>query len=379
MVELRPVVSKADWETFIDFPWKVYSGDARWVPPLRIQVRDMLDLKKNPFFTHACMHPVLAYKNDACVGRVVAVVDEDHNKFHEEKTGFFGFFECVDDQEVANALLDESARWVKEKGMSVLRGPVNLSTNNEAGLLVEGYDDPPTVMMTYNPRYYSALLEKWGLAKSMDLFAYNIHGNSKFSDRLLAHAQKLKQGSNVRVRTIDMSKFEAEVDVILDIYNDAWEKNWGFVPMSPKEFEHLAADMKPILDPKLLFIVEVRGAPAAFSLALPDINQAMIKIRDGKLFPTGLAKLLWHLKGPARRKTINRCRVITLGIKQAYREVGIGPLLYAEYLREGPANGYPIGEASWILENNKAMNKALQHMCGERTKVYRIYDRAIAE
>jgi hypothetical protein len=175
-----------------------------------------------------------------------------------------------------------------------------------------------------------------------------------------------------------MKKFEAEVKMILGIYNDAWEKNWGFVPMNEEEFLHMAKDMKAVLDPNMLLIAEVRGEPVAFALALPDVNQAMIKIKDGKLFPTGLVKLLWNLKGPGKRKTINRARMITLGIKRDFRNYGIGPLFYSEYFTRAPKYGYPSGEASWILEDNVAMNRALEHMCGEKTKTYRIYDRALA-
>ena len=239
--------------------------------------------------------------------------------------------------------------------------------------------DSPTVMMTYNPPYYGALLESWGLAKAKDLFAYDIDGRKvKFSDKMLAQAEKLKVGGRVTFRPVNMKDFDAEVERILEVYNDAWEKNWGFVPMEPDEFRHMAKDMKLIMDPELLLICEVQGKVAGFALTLPDVNQALKKVRDGNLFPTGIAKLLWNLKGPGKKKTINRCRILTLGIKKAYREFGIGPLLYTEYLKRGPALGYPVGEASWILEDNKPMNKALEHMCGQRTKVYRIYDRALA-
>ena len=377
-IQLKTVETKSDWAAFIDFPWSIYGKDPNWVPPLKIAVRDLLDVTKNPFFKHAYMHPLLAYKDGKCVGRIIGVIDENHNKFHKEKTGFFGFFECINDQDVANALFDEAAKWVKGKGMNLLRGPMNPSTNHECGLLVEGFMDPPSVMMTYNPDYYPKLVEKWGLSKSKDLLAYDIDGRKvKFSDRLIAQTERLQKRGSVTFRTVDMKNFEKEVDMILEIYNDAWESNWGFVPMEPEEFRHMAKDMKMIVDPNLLLIAEVRGKPVAFGLTLPDVNQVFRKVHDGKLFPTGLLKILWNTKGPGRKKTINRCRILTLGIKKAYREYGIGALLYTEYYKRGPANGYPVGEASWILEDNIPMNRALTLMCGERTKVYRIYDRAI--
>ena len=375
---LKPVESKADWKHFIDLPWKIYKGDPNWVPPLKIAVRDLLDVNKNPFFKHAFMHGLLAYdSNGQCVGRVLAVIDEKHNQHHKEKAGFFGFFECIDDQSVANLLLDEAAKWVKARGMTFIRGPVNPSTNHECGLLVENFNDPPAVMMTYNPPYYGKLLEGWGLAKAKDLLAYAITKETKFSDRILAHSERLKARGSVTFRAVDMKHFEQEVDLILGIYNDAWEDNWGFVPMDEEEFRHMAKDMKAIVDPALILIAEVRGKPAGFALTLPDVNQVFKKVPDGKLFPTGLIKLLWNLKGPGRKKTIDRCRVVTLGIRREYREAAIGPLLYTEYFKRGMERGYRLGEASWILEDNKPMNKALEFMGARKYKTYRMYDRAV--
>jgi ribosomal protein S18 acetylase RimI-like enzyme len=378
MLQLKPVETKADWSAFVDFAWTIYAKDEYWVPPLRMAVKDTLDVKKNPFFKHAYMHPVLAYQDGKIVGRIVGVIDDNHNRFHKEQTAFFGFFEAIDDQKVANALLDEVAKWATAKGMKVLRGPMNPSTNHECGLLVDGFNDSPTVMMTYNPPYYAKLLENWGLAKSKDLLAYDVDGRKvKFNAKLVAQSEKLKEKGLVTFRTVDMKNFEREVDMILDIYNDAWEQNWGFVPMDNEEFRHMAKDMKMIVDPELLLIAEVGGKPAGFALTLPDVNQVFKKVKSGKLLPFGIFKLLWNLKGPGRKKTINRCRILTLGIKRDYREHAIGPLLYTEYLKRGPANGYPVGEASWILEDNRPMNRALQLMCGDRTKVYRIYDKAL--
>jgi hypothetical protein len=378
VIQIKRVQSPAEWETFIGFPFEIYRDDPHWVPPLRIAVKELLDVRKNPFFKHATMAPFLAYRDQKCVGRILGVIDDRHIEFHQEQTGFFGFFEAIDDVEVAKALFLEVTKWAKERGMTNLRGPVNPSTNHECGLLVEGFDDSPQVMMTYNPPYYAQLFEACGLSKCKDLFAYNIDGSRvKFADRLVAQAERLKKGGQVTFRTVRMNDFKNEIKLIQEIYNDAWEHNWGFVPMTPEEFDHMGKEMKPIVDPELLLIAEVRGEPAAFGLALPDVNQAIKKVRNGKLLPFGIFKLLWNLKGPGRRSTINRCRILTLGIKKAYRNYGIGPLLYTEYFKRGPGNGYPIGEASWILEDNVPMNRAAQMMCGERAKVYRIYDKAL--
>ena len=379
MYQLKRVQSKKDWEAFIDLPWSIYKDDPNWVPPLKVAVRDLLDVNKNPFFKHSYMRPIIAYKDGKVIGRIVGIIDENHNRFHKEQTALFGFFEAIDDSALAKLLLDDVADWAVSRGMKTLRGPLNPSTNHECGLLIEGFDDPPFVMMPYNPPYYAKLFESCGLSKSKDLFAYLIDKKTvRFSERLMAHIERLKQAKKVTFRSIKMKDFDREVDTILQIYNDAWESNWGFVPMDEEEFRHLAKDLKAVLDPRLLLIVDVAGEPAGFGLTLPDVNQAFKKIEDGKLFPLGLLKLLWYAKGPGRRKTINRMRILTLGVKRKYREFGLGPLLYSEYLRRGVELGYSSAEASWILEDNKPMNQALKHMCGKVSKLYRIYDKTVA-
>lgn len=377
MIKIKRVETKADWERFIELPWSIYANDPNWVPPLRVAVRDLLDVNKNPFFKHAYMYPLIAYRDGKPVGRVVGVIDDAHNRFHKEQTAFFGFFECIEDQKVADLMLEEVVRWASSRGMTRVRGPMNPSTNHECGLLVDGFDDPPQVMMTYNPPYYAKLLENAGMTKTKDLFAYNVTARAKFAERLLAQSERLKQSSMVKFRKINMREFDAEVERILDIYNDAWEDNWGFVPMSPEEFRHMAKDMKAIVDPELLLIAEVAGRPVGFALTLPDVNQALKKVKDGRLLPTGLFKLLWNLKGPGRKTTINRCRIVTLGIRKQYQSLALGPLFYTEYLTKGPKLGYQQGEASWILEDNGPMNKAMRLMGAERSKIYRIYDRSI--
>jgi GNAT superfamily N-acetyltransferase len=374
---LETVTTKKQWAEFISLPWDIYAGDRNWVPPLRVALKDALDERKNPFFKHAVKEAWLVRRDSDrhVVGRVVGVVDRAHDEFHGERLVFFGYFEAIDDPRVTAMLLDAVRDWGRARGQTTLRGPVNLSTNHECGLLVEGFDDPPAVMMTYNPPYYAAHFQAYGLAKAKDLYAYDIaKEGAKFANRLVRHADQLRERGRVTFRTPRMKDFWREVDLILDIYNDAWEKNWGFVPMTREEFRHLAKDLKMILDPRLLLIAEVDGRPAGFAVTLPDVNQAIHKIRDGRLLPTGLFKLLWHIQGPGRKKTIKRCRIITLGIKRGYQAYGIGPLLYTEYLRRGPELGYESGEASWILEDNRPMNQALRLMNGRRNKVYRIYD-----
>jgi len=377
MIKIKRVKNSKDWKVFFDLPKMIYQENNYWVAPIELSVKEQLDVNKNPFFRHASMAAFLAYQNDQCVGRIVAVVDDNHNNFHKEQTAFFGYFESTNDQEVAKALLDQANAWAKEKDMKVLRGPVNLSTNNECGLLVEGFEDSPTVMMSYHLPYFQTLLENYGFKKSKDLLAYQVDTDSKMSERLLKHSERLQKRRSIGFRPVNMKRFKQELDCILDIYNDAWEANWGFVPMDRVEFQAVAKELKAVIDPGLVLIAEVRNQPVGFALALPDVNQAVKKMKDGKLLPFGLLKFLWNYKGPGKKKTISRCRILTLGIKRKFQEVGLGPLFYAEYVRKAKQLGYDYGEASWVLEDNAAMNKSLERMCGKRTKVYRIYDRDI--
>lgn len=378
MLEIKRVDTKQDWEDFIEFQWTMNSGYDAWVPQLRIAIRDGLDVKKNPYFKHATMLPLLAKRDGKTVGRIVGAIDEKHNSFHDEKTVFFGYFESIDEPEIAKKLVDAVVEWGKSKGMTTLRGPVNLSTNFECGLLVDGYQDTPSLMMPYNPPYYAKLLEECGLTKAKDLHAYIIDSRTtEFDPKLIARAEKLKQAAGVVYREVRMNEFDQEVDRILEIYNDAWEKNWGFVPMDPEEFRHMAKDMKALVDPRLLLIAEVGGQPAGFMLALPDANQVFKKIPNGRLTPKNIVKLLWNLKGPGRKKTVNRVRILTLGIKRQFQPMGLGPAFYLEALKRAPKIGYPAGEASWILEDNVPMVTAIKYMGGQRTKTYRIYDRAL--
>jgi hypothetical protein len=379
MITIKRVETKTDWDAFIELPWKIYKNDPFWVPPLRTSVRDTLDVNKNPFFRHAYMHAVIALRGEEVVGRVIGLIDDAHNKQQKEACVFFGFFECINDPKVAAALFADVTNWGKSRGMLQMRGPVHPSVQGERGLLIKGFKDSPAVLMAYNPSYYGSLLENWGLLKDQDLYAYKIDGReAKFADPLLAQAEKLKQGGTFKIRNVNLSDYENEVSKIFDIYNDTVEINSRFVPMSAEEFRYMAKTMKWMLDTHLLLMVEARGEPIGFALALPDVNQVIKKLKNGKLFPTGLFQLLWNLKGPGKPKTLNRCRILSIRIKKAYREFGIEPLLYTEYLKRAPASGYPIGEASGIAEDDIPLQQTLAQMSGERTKVYRLYHRAIS-
>jgi hypothetical protein len=372
-IEVRPVKTKKDWDVFIDLAWKYNSDDPQWVPPLRIAVRDVLDVRKNPFFKHATMQALLAYQGDEPVGRIVGVIDEANNQFHKEAVAFWGFFECADDPKVADALFERLRTWAQGYGMSKLRGPMNPSTNHECGLLVEGFETPPSIMCTHNPRYYEKLIEGVGMSKAKDLHAYWVPAQlSGLSPKLLGQVERIKSKAGVTFRKINMRDFENEITRIMDIYNDAWEMNWGFVPMNEEEFRHMAKDMKMVIDPEFVFFMEVAGEPAGFTLSLPDANQVFKKIPSGRLFPTGIAKLLWGLKV---KKDYNSVRIITLGIKKKYRPLGLGAMMYLESMQTAIRQKRAGGEASWILEDNVPMVGALlEHMNAKKTKVWRIYE-----
>lgn len=321
----------------------------------------------------------LALRKGRVVGRIMALINHAHNEFHNERAGCFGFFEVENDPAAAQVLLETARDWVRSRGAEVIRGPVNPSTNYECGLLVEGFDLDPTVMMPYNPPYYSELIEASGFRKAMDLYAYDIAAKYFIVSEKLTHvAERLKTKDRIKVRTVNMKDFKNEVEVIREIYNDAWSNNWGFVPVSEAEFEHLAKDLKQLVDARVVMIAqrEVEGSakprPVGFFLAVPDINRALKKI-NGRLLPFGLIKLLWH------SRKIDFIRIITMGVVREYQSMGLGAVFLDEIYRRAPASGYPEGEMGWVLENNVMMNRAASLIGGRRTKTYRIYEMPLTD
>src|SRR5215472_16118716 len=318
--------SKPELNRFFDVADRIYSGDRNWVPPLRDDVAKVFS-DKNPFFRHAEIDLFLARRGGADVGRVAAIVDRGHNEFHGEKAVFFGFFESENDPAVAAALFDTIADWGRRRGMSVLRGPANPSLNDEAGLLVDGFDSPPVLMMTYNPRYYVSLVEGAGFRKAKDLLAYWFEIGTEPLERLTRLAQRVTRNEpNVAVRNISKGGLKKDLPKIREVYNEAWEKNWGFVPMTSEEMDYMAKRLKPLIVEELLFLAEIRHPdgrlePIAFMLNLPDYNTA-IQPLGGRLLPFGWLKFLLGLK---RIKTL---RVLTLGIKQDYRLRGIQSVMF---------------------------------------------------
>jgi GNAT superfamily N-acetyltransferase len=369
-IEIKPVKTGAELARFLKLPESIYAGNPCWVCPLLVERKEFFDRGKNPFFDTAEVALFLALQDGIPVGRISAHISRPYNEYHREKTGFFGFYESIDEFAVAEALFRTAAEWVRERGMDRLRGPMNFTTNHELGLLLDVFDRPPVIMMPYNPEYYVGLFEKFGLVKAMDLYAYYGTDDQPIPERVKRVIERVKQRSGCTIRPIDFGNFSREAAAIKNIYNGAWADNWGFVPMSGAEFDFTAKDMKKIADPELILIAEDAGRPVGFSMALPDFNQVLIRL-NGRLLPFGLFKLLWLTKV---RHVIDGVRVLTMGILPEYRRRGLDNIFYYETFERGVARGYKWGEFSWILENNDMMNRAAQNLGYRKYKTYRIYD-----
>ena len=354
---------------------RVYRGDRNWVAPLRDDVAKVFS-ERNPFFDHAEIQLFLARRGGADAGRIAAVLDRHHNEFHGEKTAFFGFFESENDPAVSGALFDAVATWAKERGMEVLRGPANPSLNDEAGLLVEGFDSPPVLMMTYNPRYYVDLVETAAFRKAKDLIAAWFEvGPAPLEHFRRINDRVRRRSQDVVVRKISKKSLAADLPKIREVYNAAWEKNWGFVPMTPEEMDFMAKRLKPLLDEDFLFLAEVRRPdgslePIAFMWMMPDYNVAM-KPMKGRMLPFGWLKFLLGIK---KIKTV---RVLALGVKRPFRQSGVQSIMMADSLKYLLSKGYTGAEVSWLLEDNELVIGAVRLWGGELYKTYRIYEKAL--
>lgn len=359
---------------FIDFAWTVNGADPQWVPPLRMALAPVLDRNKHPFHQHAEVAYFLAERGGKVAGRIAAVVNHQYNQHHApDRTGFFGFFECVDDAAVSSALLDAASAWLRARGMEVMRGPFNFSTNDEfssPGVLVEGFDTPPAVMMSHNPPYYGRLMDAAGMGKSKDLLAYWVGPDTP--ERLHGVMERLARRAGVTIRSLRIKDLQAEVERVQEVYNAAWSQNWGFVPMTEAEFLHLAKELKPVVDPDLVLLAEkADGEPVGFLLALPDLNRAFRHLKGGRLLSPGLPRFLWQMR------KFDVARILTLGLKPGYQHLGLGAVLYARLMQVGLAKGYRAAEGSWILEDNHEMCTALEKMGADQYKRYRVYERPV--
>jgi len=374
-VEVRPVTSRRDLTRFIKLPWRLYRNEPNWIPPLISERRKFLDREKNPFFEHAEAEYFLAWRDGEPVGRISAHRDHRMNEVQGTNWGLFGFFESEPDPEVTRALLETAAEWLAERGHDEMLGPMDFTTNDECGLLVDGYERKPIILQPWHPPHYKALLEGVGLEKAMDLYMWElkldkVEDKGGFHPMIHAMAEKVRTEHGVTIRHMRKRDFEAELGRFMDVYNSAWERNWGFVPLTEKEVRYYAKDLKPILDERWAWIAELNGEVIGAALSLPDIN-VCLEHMGGRLLPIGWAKFLWY------KRRIDGLRVLALGVKPEHQHLGVAAAFYVEHLRTADRRAIWWGEMGWILETNQAMNRAMEGMGGEIVKRYRIYRRPL--
>ena len=375
-LKIKKVETRREFVEFALAPYVFNKGDPAFIGPYLPLEMETLDRRKNPFFEHGQAELFLAYRDSALVGRISGHTNTLHNQRYGDRTGFFGFFDCEDDPGTARGLVDAAATFVGSQGMDKLRGPMSFSINDVSGLLVEGFDTPPYIMMGHNPPYYQDLLEKQGFTKAKDLFAWHyVIGEIPEGSREIA--EKVRTRPDVSIRTVDRRALKKDVDIIVDVFNSAWSDNWGFVPFTQKEIAHFARDLSMILDENLALVAEVEGRPAAIAIALPNINEALAHLR-GKPTIVDHVKALWNLKVRKPKSA----RLVLLGIKKAFRGKKLGGLsvaLYVDMHERGARAGYKTGELGWTLEDNEKINLGITLMGGVHYKTYRVYDRPISD
>lgn len=365
------VTDESEKSRFIHFPYDHYANDTYWVPPLLMEQKKLLDTKKNPFYKNAEIALFIAEHNGEPAGRIAAIIDHRYNKHHDSKTGFFGFFECIDRQSPADLLFRVAEEWLREKGMEEVLGPANPGMMDEIGILVDGFEKYPSIMMPYHKPYYDKLLTGAGYEKEMDLYTYNVTQDSvdrNRANRAMEIVRKRLPG--ISIRPISKKKIKEEVKIIREIFNAAWSQNWGFIPLTEAEFDYLADDLKMIIDTDFAHIAEINGEPVGFSIALPDYNQ-ILKDLNGKLLPFGFLKLLWN------KKKINKIRTALMGVAPEYRGRGIDVLLHRESIENGLKKDFYSSEVGWILASNVQMIRVAEKIGGELDKVYRIYSKKL--
>lgn len=376
-VEIKRVIDKKMLKEFIKTPFRLYKDAPYWVPPLISERMAFMDKKKNPFFLYNDAEFFIAYKDGEPVGTIAGIINNNHNEVHNENIGFFGMFDVIEDYGVAAALLDSAAKYVADAGKTAIRGPANFSSNDEWGMLIEGFDSSPVVMMLYNPPFYNDYVTRYGFEKAMDLFAWYIDvkaynkSTDKIPDKFKRAVRIAEKRFGISVRTIDIKNMEKEAEKIREVYNNAWEINWGFVPMKPEEFDHLAKGLKEMADPRMIFVAEDKeGKPVGFALNLPDVHWLLKKVK-GHLLPFGWLKWLIY------KNKVPFVRTLTLGVIPEYREKGIEAALIYYTMVNGIMCGYQDCEMSWILETNTMMNRILERMDTEIYKKYRVYEKSL--
>jgi GNAT superfamily N-acetyltransferase len=371
-LEIRPVASKRDLRAFIRLPWAIYRNEPKWVPPLLMDVKKRLNRDKNPFFAHAEAEYFLALRDGRPVGRISAHIDRNLNEFQGNDWGLFGWFECEDDPEAAQGLLAAAEEWLRARGRDRMVGPMDFTTNDECGVLVEGHDRTPIILTPWQHRYYQGLLEGAGLTKAMDAYMWELYIDSrdKVHPAIWEMAEKSESEHGVVVRPMRKRDLQAEVKRFLEVYNEAWERNWGFVPLSDEEVRDHAKDLKPVLDENWAFIAQKGDETVGAALTLPDFNQVLHKL-NGRLLPFGWAKALWH------KRKINTVRVFALGVKREYQHTGVAARMYELHFDSAARTPQTGGEMGWILETNEAMNRAMEGMGGKIVRRYRFYEKLL--
>jgi hypothetical protein len=375
-LEIVPVETARDLRRFIDVTWHVYDPQQypQWVPPLRLAVRDTLDDRKHPFYKQGARALFIARRDGRPVGRIAAIENRAHNAFYGDRVGFFGFFEAKEDPEAAAALFDTAAGWLRGRGLTAMRGPMSPSMNYECGLLVDGFEYHPMLMTTWNPSYYATLVEDAGFGGVKDLVGWWYPAKEidyALPEGYARQAERARAKREITFRDLDPKQFDRDAALAWDVYNSAWEPNWGFVPMPREEFAHLAKDLKQIVDPRFAFAAEVNGVPAGIAIAVPDYHEIFKRIPDGRLLPTGIFKLL---TGAKRLRT---ARVLVLGVKKEFRTRSIFALFLDEFMRRGRQYGMTGAEASWVLEDNVLLNRPLESIGARPYRRWRIYERPL--
>jgi GNAT superfamily N-acetyltransferase len=368
LIEILPADNKRLFREFLLFPFRLYPEDSLWVPPLLKDIKEQYS-SHNPFFKHAEVVPFIARVNGKTAGRITAIYNRTHIEFHKEQAGFFGFFDCVNEHTVAKALIAKVIQWHRQRGTEIMRGPMNFTSNEEWGLLVEGFEYPPSLMMPYNHPYYQKLLEDCGLYKAKDLLAYALEVPEQLPEKFYRVAN-LTRKQSITIRNIHMKSFREELDVFKKVYNSAWEENWGFVPMTDEEIDYMAKKLKSVIVPELVFIAEHNRCPIGFMMLLPDFNIVLKKL-NGRLFPFGIIKALWF------SKKIKELRLLLFGIVKGYRRRGVDALLLLEGLKTVKNMGYKKVEFSWILEDNYPVRRIIETANSRLYKRYRIYETKI--
>ena len=370
MLQITKVEGKKSLKAFIDLPHSLYKDNQYYVPELYVSQEELLNPQKHPFHKHSKVQLFLAYDDGKLVGRIAAIRNNNHNNFNNTADAFFGFFETFEDYDVARYLLDAVVQWAKAEGLNKLIGPANFSTNETCGMLINAFDSPPIVMMTYNKPFYNDFVTKYGFIKQTDLYAYSVDPwqLSEKSIKLLDALEARLKTKGIIIREIDKSRYFQEAEQIKEVYNSSWNSNFGFVPMTDDEFKAMAKEMKMIYDPKFCYVAEKDSKLIGFSLSIPDINQILIRIKRGRLLPTGILKLLYY------KNKCTHARVITLGVVEEYRKLGIESCFYARSILYARSKKYTMAEASWILEGNTMMNQALLNLKAVPYKTYRIYE-----